>query len=252
MFASRGGFLYYQAAAPVGGFGNNARFPNTTNQWLSVPSATNLIAWKATSGFTIEYWIYMVAYPGTINPGPGNQDAGGTNYWSFGPAESGRLEFYFWQPGTSFLRTNTGLMSLNTWYNVAAVFSSVGSSTTCSLYIDGVRQQISYNNGAYADTQVLTHTQQQSTGTPFRMGQYGANRWNAYVDNLRVSNTARYSGASYTLATAPFTSDAQTQLYLIMDGTNGQTTFTDSSSFNRTVTNNSNIVTISNARANHS
>lgn len=252
MFAARGGFLY-QAAAPAGGFGNNAYFPFNSSQALSVASTTDLINWKSTNGFTIEYWIYMVSYPGSINPGPGCQDAGGTNYWSFGPAESGRLEFYFWQPGTSYLRTNTGLMNLNTWYNVAAVFSSTSlTNTVASLYINGVRQQISYNNGAYADTQTLTNNPQYSTGTPFLMGRYGANRWNAYVDNLRVSNTVRYTGASYSLATSPFTVDAQTQVYLKMDGTNGQTTFTDSSTFNRTVTNASNIVTISNAHPNHS
>lgn len=252
MFASRGGFLAQPTAAP-GGFGNNAYFPNNTAQFLSVPSSENLINWKLTTGFTIEYWIYMQSYPGTINPGPGNQDAGGTNYWSFGPAESGRLEFYFWAPGTNFVRTNTGLMNLNTWYNVCAVCTSTsGTNTTMTLYIDGVRQQVSLNNGAYANTATLTNSIQRSTGTPFRIGRYSGNRWNAYVDNLRVSNTARYSGASYTLATAPFTVDAQTQLYLTMDGTNGQTTFTDSSTFNRAVTNNSNIVTVSNQRSNHS
>ena len=252
MFAARGGFLY-QAAAPAGGFGNNAYFPNTANQYLSVNSTTNLINWKSTAGYTIEYWIYMTAYPGTINPGPGNQDTSGTNYWSFGPADNGRLEFYMWVPGTNYVRTANSALALNTWHNVCAVCTSTSpTNTIMTFYIDGVRQQVQYNTGSFGDTVTLTHNLQSSTGTPFRMGQYGGNRWTAFVDNLRVSTTARYSGASYTLATSPFTVDAQTELYLIMDGTNGQTTFTDSSTFNKAVTNNSNIVTISNLHPNHS
>lgn len=250
MFSARQGF-FFQPDAPAGGFGNNARFPGNVGQYLSVNSATNLITWRATTGFTIEYWIRLVAYPGTINPGPGNQDTSGTNYWSFGPAESGRLEFYFWSPGLTYLRTNTGVMNLNNWYNVCAVFTTSGSNTTGSLYINGVRQQVQLNNSTYADSQNITGGVV-STGTPFRMGQYGANRWNAYMDNLRVSNTNRYSGASYTLATSPFSSDSNTQLLMICDGANGSTTFTDSSSFARAVTNFNNVVTVSNTFPNHS
>jgi hypothetical protein len=255
MFSARGP-LWFQPPAPSGGFGNNALYPGNTDQFLSVNSTTDLITWKATTGFTIEYWFYATAWPGTINPGPGNQDAGGTNYWSFGPAVNGRLEFYFWSPGTTYITTADSLMSLNTWHNISAVMTSVGSTTTVSLYIDGVRRQVRLGTGSgsgtLADTQTTT-AGATSAGTPFRMGRYGSNRWtDFYMDNLRVSNINRYSGASYTVASSPFTSDANTQLLMICDGTPGSTTFTDSSSFNRTVTNNVNRVTISSARANHS
>jgi hypothetical protein len=120
------------------------------------------------------------------------------------------------------------------------------------MYVNGVRQQIQLNTGAFGNTASVTNLGAVATATVFSLGRYGANRWNGFMDNLRVSNINRYSGASYTLATAPFTSDANTQLYLICDGTPGSTTFTDSSSFARTVTNNANQVTISSARANHS
>lgn len=250
MFAARQGFYTQPVAA--GGFGNNAYFPNNVNQFLSVNSTTNLITWKATTGYTIEYWIRLNAHPGTINPGPGNQDAGGTNYWSFGPANAGALEFYYWAPGTSYIKTATGVLNLNTWYNVCMVATTTGSSTTVSLYVNGVRQPVQLNNaGSFLDSQTVTNGAT-ATGTPFRWGRYGANRWDAYMDNLRVSNINRYSGASYSVATAPFTSDANTQLLVICDGSPGSTTFTDTSSFARTVTNNINIVTVSSTYANHS
>ena len=251
MFAARQAF--YPPLIAAGGFGNSSFWSNTTSssRWLSVNSTLGLITWKA-SGFTIEYWSYMTSqWPGSINPGPGNQDTGGTNYWSFGPADNGRLEFYYWGPGTNFIRTNTNAMALNTWYNVCMVGTTSGSSTTVTLYINGTRQQIQLGSGSFGDT-VTVSNGVVSTGTPFRMGAYGSTFWRGFVDNLRVSSVARYSGASYTVATSPFTSDANTQLLMIMDGPNGSTTFTDSSSFARTVTNNSNLVTISSARANHS
>lgn len=250
MFSARQGFFFVPPA--VGGFGNNARFPNIANQFLRTPGATNLITWRATTGFTIEYWIRLVAFPGSINPGPGNQDGSGTNYWSFGPGVNGKLEFYFWAPGQRFMTTNTNVLALNTWYNVCLVATTSGSNSTVSLYVNGVRQQIQLDNvGSYFDNLTVTNGVV-ATGTVFGMGQYGITRWNAYMDNLRVSNINRYSGASYTVATSPFTSDSNTQLLMICDGANGSTTFTDSSSFNRTITNFGNIVTVSNTFPNHS
>ena len=249
MFAARGGFQY--VSVPTTTFGNSANFPSNANQFLSTTSTTDLITWKATTGFTIEYWIRLSAWPNTINPGPGNHDAGATNYWSFGPGDTGTLYFYFWAPGQSYVKTANTALSLNTWQNVCMVATTSGSNTTMSFYVNGVRQQVQLNAGSFADTQVVSNGVV-ATATPFRMGRYGARLWNGYMDNLRVSNINRYSGASYTLATGPFTSDANTQLLLTCDGTNGSTTITDSSGFARTITNNSNVVTISNTYANHS
>ena len=52
------------------------------------------------------------------------------------------------------------------------------------------------------------------------------NNWNGNLDEMRVSNIARY-GANFTVPTAPFVNDANTVLLLHMNGTNGSTTFTD-------------------------
>ena len=254
MFAARGGFLYQEATVPIGNFGNSAYWsPSSYLAYYLYRTSTNdMIDWKATSGFTVEFWIYAGQWPGTINPGPGNHDNNGTNYWSFGPSVDGRLEFYYWAPGQTYITTNTNALSLNTWHNVCAVFTTTGSDTTITFYIDGVRQQVQLNDsGSFADSQTINNGVF-STATPFMFGAYGFAYTNVYIDNLRVSNINRYSGASYTLATAPFTSDGNTQLLVICDGPNGSTSFTDSSSFNHTITNNGDFVYISDARANHS
>lgn len=252
MFASRSQFWAQPAAAP-GAFGNNLYFPNNSSQFLSKAGTTGLVTWKATTGFTIEYWMYMTAWPGTINPGPGNQDGAGTNYWSFGPGASGQLEFYYWGSGQQFFSTAANTLSLNTWHNIAFVATTSGTTATVSMYVDGVRKQIQWNKtGTYTDTKSVTNGIV-SASTVFGMGKYGStNRWNGWIDNLRVSNVNRYSGASYTVATAPFTYDSNTQLLIEPTGTVGSSTIAfQSVSGNGNMTNASNLVTIVNTHANH-
>lgn len=255
MFSARVPFWYQSA---TGGFGNSGYFPNNASQLLSTPNNTliNMANWKRPTGFTVEYWIYPVAWPGSINPGPGNQDGGGTNYWSFGPAagsgSTGQLEFYYWGPGTNYVRSPSNALTLNAWNAIAfTANTTTGSVSTVSMYINGTRQSISLNGGASGPTVTISNGAF-STSTPFAMGRYGANRWNAYVDTLRVSDINRYSGlSSYTLATSPFTSDANTLLLMTMGGTPGSTSFPDTSGYTRTVTNASSIVTVSATHANH-
>jgi len=247
MFAARSQFFAQPAG---GGFGNNAFFPGNGNQFLSKAGTTNLVTWKATTGYTVEYWGYWTAFSSSIQGGPGNQDGGGTNYNSFGPYTGGILEFYYWGAGTQYFTTASGVVPLNTWTNIAAVFTTVGSSTTASLYVNGIRQQIRWNNtGSYADTQTVTNGVV-STGTVYGMGKYGGNIVNGFYNNLRVSNINRYSGASYTLATADFVSDANTQLLIVPTGSTG-TTIPYTGAVSGNMTNNLNLVTNTATRANH-
>jgi hypothetical protein len=253
MFAARQQFNFQPPAS--GGFGNSLFFPNTGTQYLSKPGTTGLVTWKATTGYTIEYWGYFTSFGGSINGGPGNSDGSGTNYWTFGPVTNGILEFYFWSPGTTFLTTNTNAVPLNTWVNLCAVFTTSGSTTTMSLYVNGVRQQVrlgsSSGAGTFANTQTTT-AGATSAGTVFGLGKYGANTIRGWIDNLRASNINRYSGASYTLATAPFVSDANTQILIEPTGAVGSTTIPyQSVSGNGNMTNASNQVTISDTHANH-
>lgn len=245
MFSSRVG--WYPPATGGAGFGNNAFWSSAAStRWLQSNSATDLITWKAATGFTVEYWIYLTSnFTGAIPAGPGNKNFSGTNYWSFGPASTSRITFFYWGPGTNYIETNTSVFSLNTWTNIAMVATTTGSNTTVSIYKNGVRQQVRLNTGSFADSQTVSNGIV-VVGTPFNIGSYGTS-WVGYMDELRVSNTNRYSGASYTVAASPFTSDAQTQLLLNCDGANGSTTFTDTSSFARAITNNANNVVVSDA-----
>jgi len=248
MFVARQQFNFQPPAG--GGFGNNAFFPGNASQFLSKAGTTNLVTWKATTGYTVEYWGYWTSFSNSIQGGPGNQDGAGTNYNSFGPYTGGILEFYYWAPGTTFVRTAAGAVPLNTWTNIAAVFTTVGSSTTITLYVNGIRQQIQVGGSSFANSQTVTNGAV-SAGTVYGMGKYGANLVNGFYNNLRVSNINRYSGASYALATADFVSDASTQLLVVPTGVAGTTIPYQSTAGNGNMTNASNLVTNTVTRANH-
>lgn len=254
MFASRIGFF-----GPINPtFGNSSLYttPTSANRYLTITPQTGLVNIKNSNGFTVEYWIYPTTFTvaGGGNPGPGNKNGIGATFWSFGPFNDGvntnRLQLYYFDFVNSAARaisTNNNALSTNTWQNISLVTTTTSGNTTFTLYINGVRQQIALSNvGTYGNTVTIdSNTISSNTSYPFLMGK-GDGFLVGYVDEIRVSNINRYSGSSYTVANQPFTDDANTQLLIHCDGTSGSTSFTDSSSFNYTITNNSNLVTISN------
>jgi hypothetical protein len=50
--------------------------------------------------------------------------------------------------------------------------------------------------------------------------------FNGYMDEMRISNTARYTG-TFTPSSTAFTNDANTVCLLHMNGSNGSTVFND-------------------------
>lgn len=243
MFSARGGFEFYQPSGPLptSGFLTQA-----TNNILTCPYNATLSNWKTTSGYTVEYWAYIpsdatlsyLASPQSDVPaGPGLW-SGGSNYWSFGFSPTLQVQFYYWGSGKYSIGTAANAVTVGTWNNIAAVFTTVGTTFTCRIFINGVQTNVRLNNaGAYAATY-------SNTNGAFGAVTFGvAGAWNnttnspkMYVDELRISNVNRYT-SNYTPASAPFTSDASTQLLVHFDGTNGQTTFTDSSGFARAISN---------------
>ncbi len=247
MFTARQQFNFQEPSGA--NWGNNMFFPGTAGQFISRSSTTDLIDWKATTGYTLEYWGYWTSFPGSIQGGPGNHDGSSTNYSSFSPFTGGYLEFYFWGPGLNYLRSGELEVPLNAWTNIAIVFTTSGANTTATLYVNGVRVNSQLNGNTFAPSQVIGNGVT-STGTVFGMGRYGGNLTNGFINSLRVSNIDRYSGANYTLATGPFTSDANTQL-IIQPTDSAGTTISYTGASSGTMTNASNLVTVTTTRANH-
>jgi hypothetical protein len=268
MFSTRGGFFNNDIIPST--FANSA-FNFGSNRYLDVSWSGNTDALNnivATSGWTMEYWFYITNTSsfglGSSGAGPGGKTGAGTTQTgagSLGPDQNQRISFqYYMGAGSISINTNANVYTANTWNNIACVTTTSGSNTTFSIYVNGTREQIQVGSGSFANTQTVSNAV--AGGTAWSIGQNRvsgifARTWsNIYFDNLRVSNVNRYSGASYSVSTVPFTSDSQTQLLMLMNGSNGSTTFTDSSSQARTITNSPSTgnvyIYISNARTNHS
>lgn len=254
MFAARGGFEYYNPPSSA----SSALLTQASNNLLTTPYNATLATWKTATGFTVEYWAYIptdatlsyLASPQSDVPaGPGLW-SGASNYWSFGFSPTLQVQFYYWGTGKFSIGTAANAVTTGTWNNICMVATTSGTTFTMKIFVNGVQQNIRANNtGSYAST--YSNTNGAFGAITFGVaGQWstGTNSPKIYMDELRISNTARYS-SDYTPATTEFTSDASTLLLVHFNGTNGQTTFTDSSSYARTISNpNSTKVTVSTAQ----
>jgi len=103
-----------------------------------------------------------------------------------------------------------------TWYHIA--LSRSGTST--KLFLDGTQVGSTYtDSNSYTTSQVVIGAYSAGGGT------YSGST-PAYFDEIRISNSARYT-TTFTPTAAAFTNDRNTLLLLHTDGTNASTTFTD-------------------------
>lgn len=127
----------------------------------------------------------------------------------------GKLSSYF--TDTSFIVWQNSTLILNTWHHIVVQ----RASGTLSAYLNGTR--LGTQSGS---TQGWTY----SSITGGLIGYDGGNV-GGYFSNCRISTIARYSGATITVPTSPFTSDADT-VFLIA----ASNRFIDTSSNSRNVT----------------
>lgn len=110
--------------------------------------------------------------------------------------------------------TGTTTLSPNIWYHVALTRNS-GST---KIFVDGVQ-----DGSTYSDTNNYGNSK------PVRIGaNYAALQGlSGYIDEIRISNTGRYTG-TFVPTTTAFVSDSSTKLLLHCDGNSGSVIFSDS------------------------
>lgn len=191
-------------------FGSTSLFNNGALPNRIIATPTTGFAF-GTGNFTIELWFRPTA----------------TNQCllvDFRPLGStGRYPIVWWD--TSQIKYNvsqvnvivSSTLALNTWYSIALV----RQSTTSTLYING------NSVGTWADTTsylvgsvAIGCNAYAATGTPAMYG---------FIDELRISNVARYS-ANYSVATEPFVDDIDTLLLCHFDGSAGSINLVDDNS----------------------
>lgn len=182
---------------------SQARSFNGTSQSLSALHTASLA--QATATMTIEAFIYMPTLPSNSSSViAGKNGASGQYGWEFGVRKQGsnhRLYFKCSSNGTSTSEvTSSNLTAAQKtavqggYIHVAAVLTG-GSAY---LYFDGV----SIGNNTCV-TSLFNNS-----STPLTIGSAaGTNYFLGSIDEVRLSQTARYSGTSYTVPTSAFTAD---------------------------------------------
>jgi hypothetical protein len=167
-----------------------------------------------TGNYTLECWFYLNSAPSSGADrtfiryhwtGSAGQNA---VYYLSVTNSAGTLYPYTYARDVTTSSNNTTVTSstavkLYTWNHVAAV----RSGTTLTLYLNGVSvgsaTGVSWNITA-------------ATNIPIYIGTYNGSSemMDGYILGARVVKSAVYSGSTYTIPTAPPTSDANTQLLL--------------------------------------
>lgn len=180
-----------------------------------------------TGDFTWECWVYLVDN-GTSDGYILMANRGGFNATNL--YVQARQSDNKWQWGNSTMGANitSQTWSYNTWYHVAVVRNGT-SNNNFALYVNGSRLQQdtdtnTIGSSGYSDYISMGSIYNASTPT------FGLN---GYLDEVRVSPIARYTGSNYTVPTAPFVNDDDTVLLVHMDGTDGSTAFVDDNGVDR-------------------
>ena len=117
---------------------------------------------------------------------------------------------------------STNAMNNNTLHTLGYRTSGQGSA---GMEYDGYMAEINFIDGLQLDASYFGYTDFQ-TGLWRPKGYFGSYNTNGF--HLEFKNTS--TAASYTVPTASFTTDSDTQLLINNNESNGSTTFTDSSS----------------------
>lgn len=199
-------------------FGGSSLVLDGTGDWLTVDNSSNEFQFGS-GDFTVEGWIN----PSAINTSGSPIEPIFSKYntsnsqrmLSFGIYDG--FLGYFWASsgGSGNVVQTTQAISTGAWKHIALC----REGNTWNTYYDGTR----------VDTRTLAVTLHASTDPVYIGSYFGAslNEINGYIDELRVSDSARYTGSSYTVPTEPFVNDSNTLLLLHMDGTDGSTEIVD-------------------------
>jgi hypothetical protein len=178
-----------------------------TGDYLSIPDSDD---WDVTgTKATFEFWVNPIAYAGSGVAIVMGQDAGYGDWFIYyynSGTDQGKVAVGI--NGVSELNSGSGrLTGVGSWDHVAVVKEATTASSLTKIYINGVEQNS--GTGEYWDDSSNALT----IGGP-------SGGLNAYLDEIRISNTDRYTSA-FTPSTTAFTADANTLLLIHSDWTGG-------------------------------
>ena len=212
------GSAYQNTFTPFSPNGWSGYFNGTTD-YLTVSSSSFAFG---TNNFTIEFWIYPLAYGGSIIGGQifGTANGiAGTGY-SINLGESqNRFRIISNAGGTWAENLVVNGPNLNEWTHMAVV----RNGANLSIYKNGLSAGGITNAGVFNFTGTV--------GVIGRFAATGATRFfNGSISNLRVVASAALYTANFTPSSSPFTNIANTSLLTLQDNR-----FSDNSNNNLTI-----------------
>ena len=185
-----------------------------TTQYLT----TAVQSWHAASAGTIECYFYFNS-TAPFAQGIFSQTIQGAST-GFQLLTVGNKLYWYKTAASALVYDFT--LSTGTWYHVAVVKES---STTVKIYVDGTLRYTDSSSSGYTDANTALLI---GRGMGISSGVWSSDRYdlNGYIDEFRISNTARYT-ANFTPSTTPFQNDANTLFLAHFEATAGTQFFFD-------------------------
>ena len=176
------------------------------------PINADLVNCWSTGGYTLEFYAYYNSLTGQSSLAFGNYVQNFSTQWFFSVSSAGSVQFNWVGESNSSCFTNNNVITANTWYNIAITFSSAGGFTTIRMFVNGILTNIARPGTAFGSSvTVISRNYSISDGFIISSPQLYSGVQPAFIDELRVSNTTRYT-STYTLLPTMFTPDIYTQL----------------------------------------
>ena len=172
-------------------------FTRANSSTLGVAAHSDFVF--GTADFTIEAWIY-VSNLGVRNYIMGNRSVQTDTVWTLVTKNDGKL---WWSHYSENLMDSGTTLTVNTWHHVAIT----SLSRAMTMWLDGVAVD------TYTNTRTYSTSAQLMIGLDGDGGQGSSNYFGGNLDEVRISNVARYT-SGFTPSTSAFTSDANTKLLL--------------------------------------
>lgn len=200
-------------------FGNASMLNTVSGSYVRVNNAPSLNF--GTSQFTFEFRYRSIAnsasFPSIMNNFDGTTTSWGPNSWTVQERRTGTNTWFFWvnnfNSGSPLLTSNV-TVAANTWYSFAV---QRHANNVFQMYVNGNLASSASYSGSIDNNSNRSVFFSQPNPQGFI---------NGYLDEIRISNVARYT-TNYTPATAPFVNDGNTVLLLHCDGANGANLFPD-------------------------
>ena len=199
----------------------------STNGWFGSLEYYN----SGSNDFTIEAWFYPTASNSTqVMIASQNNTAQALDLLLL----SGSVRLYMSDNGSSWNisgGTSFGNYNVNSWNHIALV----RNGNTLELMLNGTRgNTVSFSGSVYAYENNGRQSTAPGSGNYYlendlKVGSIEGTTslYTGYLNDVRISDNARYTGSSYTQPSAAFENDSNTIQLVSFDGTNGSSVVED-------------------------